>query len=62
MNSQIVNFLQNMLMIFLLLFCGSWFVGGLLTAIRDKKYPAIGLYIPLVLIWAKYMLLYLLIG
>jgi hypothetical protein len=60
MNLEIINeVILKLITIITLSYLGSWWFGGLLTAIRDKKFHAIGVYIPLVAIWIKWIILLL---
>lgn len=57
---QITDYLYNVLGMFVYGFLASWFVGGFVTNIKNKKYYAVGWYIPLILLWIKCYIQFLL--
>lgn len=59
MNFNIGDVLVKIALIFGITFVGSWWVGGLIEAIKGRKSYAIGMYIPLVLLWIKYLIKFL---
>lgn len=59
MGFDIGDFLLTFVYMLVITFLGSWWIGGLIEAIKGKKSYAIGMYIPVVALWIKYLIKWL---